>query len=207
MKFNAQNTLSIMRARRRFMFTPERIESLKPNEVFVFGSNMNGNHYGGAARIAYDHFGASWGVGEGESGMTYAIPTLNHGMEKVTHQQLSGSISRFIAFCEEHPEKEFYLTKIGCGIAGWSIYEVAEIFFETLKNITKLGMLPSNLVLPKEFHLYPKIKMSENKLAVLQRRARKSSDENERERLHNAIVDEESRLNVLRDEIGYNKKS
>ena len=189
------------------MYTPERIESLKPNEVFVFGSNMNGNHYGGAARIAYDRFGASWGVGEGETGMTYAIPTLNKNMEKVTGQQLSGSISRFITYCENHPEKDFYLTKIGCGIAGWSICEVAEIFFEALENVSELGLMPKNLTLPKEFHLYFEIKLGENNLAVLQSRARKSSDENERERLHNAIVDEESRLNALREEMGCNNKS
>lgn len=189
------------------MYTPERIESLKPNEVFVFGSNMNGNHYGGAARIAYDRFGASCGVGEGETGMAYAIPTLNKNMEKVTRQQLSGSISRFITYCENHPEKDFYLTKIGCGIAGWSICEVAEIFFEALENVSELGLMPKNLTLPEEFHLYLEIKLGENNLAVLQSRARKSSDENERERLHNAIVDEESRLNALREEMGRNNKS
>ena len=189
------------------MYTPERIENLKPNEVFVFGSNMNGNHYGGAARIAYDRFGAIWGVGEGEAGMTYAIPTLNKNMEKVTRQQLSGSISRFITYCENHPEKDFYLTKIGCGIAGWSICEVAEIFFEALENVSELGLMPKNLILPEEFYLYLEIKLGENNLAVLQRRVRKSSDENERERLHNAIVDEESRLNALREEMGCNNKS
>lgn len=189
------------------MYTPERIESLEPNEVFVFGSNMNGNHYGGAARIAYDRFGASWGVGEGETGMAYAIPTLNKNMEKVTRKQLSGSISRFITYCENHPEKDFYLTKIGCGIAGWSVYEVAEIFFEALEHVAELGMLPSNLILPKEFHLYPEIKLCEKEIRILRRMASKSSDENERERLHNAIVDEESRLNALREEIGCNNKS
>ena len=175
------------------MYTPERIESLEPNEVFVFGSNMNGNHYGGAARIAYDRFGAIWGVGEGETVMAYAIPTLNKNMEKVTRKQLSGSISRFITYCENHPEKDFYLTKIGCGIAGWSVYEVAEIFFEALKRVSELGLMPKNLILPEEFYLYPEIKLGEKNLAVLQSRVRKSSDENEREHLHNTIVDEESR--------------
>lgn len=42
-------------------YTPERITELKPNEVFVFGSNLAGAHAGGAARIAMERFGAVWG--------------------------------------------------------------------------------------------------------------------------------------------------
>ena len=84
---------------------------------------------------------------------------------------------------------------------------MAEIFFEALENVSELGLMPKNLTLPEEFHLYLEIKLGENNLAVLQSRARKSSDENERERLHNAIVDEESRLNALREEMGCNNKS
>ena len=69
---------------RRFRFTPEHIEDLHPNEVFVFGSNANGNHYGGAANLAYQRFGAVWGVGEGLRGNSYALPTLNRSMERVS---------------------------------------------------------------------------------------------------------------------------
>lgn len=67
-------------------FTPERIEELSSGEIFVFGSNLNGNHYGGAARIAYEKFGAEWGVAEGLSGNTYAIPTLDKEMQSVQKQ-------------------------------------------------------------------------------------------------------------------------
>lgn len=187
-------------------YTPETIMFLEPNEVFVFGSNMNGNHAGGAAFVAQERFGAEWGCPEGLRGQSYAIPTLNRNMEKVTRSQLTCSFATFITFCENHPEKVFYLTKIGCGIAGWSIYEVAAIFFNALEHVSELGMLPSNLILPKEFHLYPEIKLCEKEIRILRRMARKSSDENERERLHNEIVDKESQLNVLRDEMGINKK-
>ena len=69
-----------------------------------------------------------------------------------------------------------------------------------------MGKLASNLILPKEFHLYPEIKLCEKEIRILRRMASKSSDENERERLHNEIVDKESQLNVLRDEMGINKK-
>lgn len=187
-------------------YTPETIMFLEPNEVFVFGSNMNGNHAGGAAFVAQERFGAEWGCPEGLRGQSYAIPTLNRNMEKVTRSQLTRSLATFITFCENHPEKVFYLTKIGCGIAGWSIYEVAAIFFDALEHVAEMGMLPLNLILPKEFYLYPEIKLCKKEIRILRRMARKSSDENERERLHNEIVDKESQLNVFRDEMGINKK-
>lgn len=57
-------------------YTPDRISSLKPGEVFVFGSNLAGHHGGGAARLAYERFGAKWGTGVGMTGQCYAIPTM-----------------------------------------------------------------------------------------------------------------------------------
>lgn len=187
-------------------YTPETIMFLEPNEVFVFGSNMNGNHAGGAAFVAQERFGAEWGCSEGLRGQSYAIPTLNRNMEKVTRKQLHVSFVIFIDCVIKHPEKVFYLTKIGCGIAGWNIYEVATIFFDALFLSELEGKLPSNLILPKEFHLYPEIKLCKKEIRILRRKARQCSDENERERLHNEIVDMESQLNVLRDEMGINKK-
>ena len=73
-------------------FTPERIDELKPDEIFVFGSNMNGAHMGGAARIAYENFEATWGESEGLTGRSYAIPTLDENMEKVSESALEASI-------------------------------------------------------------------------------------------------------------------
>ena len=83
-------------------FTPEKIDRLEDNEIFVFGSNANGNHYGGAARVAFDKFGAEWGVGEGLTGNTYAIPTLDKNMEKVTKLKLVRSFIKFIEFAKEN---------------------------------------------------------------------------------------------------------
>ena len=80
-------------------YTPETIMFLEPNEVFVFGSNMNGNHAGGAAFVAQERFGAEWGCPEGLRGQSYAIPTLNRNMEKVTRSQLTCSLATFITFC------------------------------------------------------------------------------------------------------------
>lgn len=127
-------------------FTPEFINNLKPNEVFVFGSNENGNHYGGAARVAFDKFGAKWGQAVGRSGNTYAIPTLDQDMQKITSEKLRAYLQDFITYVKSNPELKFYMTKIGCGIAGWSIEEVSEIIREAIGND-----YPKNLVLPMEF--------------------------------------------------------
>lgn len=133
--------------------TPENIVSLKDNEVFVFGSNQSGNHWGGAARAAYDKFGAKWGCGEGLSGNSYAIPTLNKDMEKVSERELGESIDKFIDFVLNHQHLKFYLTKIGSGIAGWDIEDVKRIFWEVVDSYKPEpdAFIPSNLVIPKEF--------------------------------------------------------
>ena len=64
-------------------FTPEWITELEPNEIFVFGSNLAGAHGGGAARVAMDRFGAQWGQGVGLQGQSYAIPTMQGGVETI----------------------------------------------------------------------------------------------------------------------------
>ncbi len=111
--------------------TPEYISELQPNEVFVFGSNVRGVHYGGAAAFAVGRFGAIMGQGEGLQGHSYAIPTME-GMEN-----MRAVVDRFIAFAQEHPELIFLVTPIGCGIAGYTPEEVAPLFREaaTLPNI------------------------------------------------------------------------
>ena len=60
--------------------TPNHITELKPNEIFVFGSNLQGYHGGGAARLAMNQWGAVWGQGTGLQGQTYAIPTMQGGI-------------------------------------------------------------------------------------------------------------------------------
>lgn len=123
-------------------FTPE-ITELKPNEVFVFGSNMAGNHAGGAARTAVEKFGAIMGQAEGPQGQSYAIPTLNCNMAKVTEEQLQASLEKFAKYAADNDNLKFYLTKIGCGIAGFSEEEIAEVIYRV--------HLPHNVVIPQEF--------------------------------------------------------
>lgn len=130
-------------------FTPERIQKLDPGDIFVFGSNLNGNHMGGAARTAYEQFGAEWGVGEGLTGQTYALPTLDREMKCVMYSSLVDSFKRFIDVVTEHREYTFYLTKVGCGIAGWKLENVRRAFWE---SVSDLIALPDNLVLPYDFY-------------------------------------------------------
>ena len=93
--------------------SPDLITQLKEGEVFVFGSNAQGLHFGGAARVAVNRFGALMGQGEGLQGQSYAIPTME-GPESMKQ-----AVERFCAFAQEHPELTFLVTAIGCGIAGF----------------------------------------------------------------------------------------
>lgn len=119
-------------------YTPERITELKPNEIFVFGSNLAGSHGGGAARLAYERFGAIWGQGVGLQGQSYAIPTMQGGVETIKPY-----VDEFIRFAKQHPEQKFLVTKIGCGIAGFKVDEIAPLFYHAIDS--------ENIVLPKDF--------------------------------------------------------
>lgn len=118
--------------------TPEKIETLSENEVFVFGSNLVGFHGGGAAAIAFKKFGAKWGKGVGHYGQTYAIPTMHGGVDKIRPY-----VDEFIVYAKKHPELTFLVTKIGCGIAGFKFREIAPLFAETVDM--------ENVYLPVEF--------------------------------------------------------
>lgn len=118
--------------------TPEYITTLKPNEIFVFGSNLRGIHAGGAARMAHQHFGAEMGNGVGIQGQSYAIPTMQGGVETIQPY-----VDDFIKYAKEHPELTFLVTPIGCGIAGFDADDIAPLF--------KDAMPIENIHLPEEF--------------------------------------------------------
>ena len=124
-------------------YTPENITELKENEVFVFGSNLNGNHTGGAAYLAVEKFGAEMGNAEGIQGQSYAIPTLDKNMERINLTDLEQSINRLYDYAEENPGKTFYMTKIGCGIAGYEVSDIA--------TIVNCRDIPANIIIPEEF--------------------------------------------------------
>ena len=103
--------------------TPEHISSLNRNEIFVFGSNLRGAHGGGAAYVANNLFGAEWGVGVGPTGQCYAIPTMQGGVETIRPY-----VDEFIQFAKEHQDLTFLVTRIGCGIAGFTDEEISPLF-------------------------------------------------------------------------------
>lgn len=118
--------------------TPEYITSLKDNEIFVFGSNLQGMHGGGAAALASEKFGAQWGVGIGLTGRCYAIPTMQGGVDTIKPY-----VDQFITYASVHPELTFLVTRIGCGIAGFTDDEIAPLFAQAF------GM--DNVALPQSF--------------------------------------------------------
>ena len=118
--------------------TPDAISSLKADEVFVFGSNLQGYHGGGAARAAVNKFGAIWGQGVGLQGQSYAIPTMQGGVETIKPY-----VNQFIGFAKEHTELFFYVTRIGCGIAGFKDSDMAPLFQDAMEV--------DNICLPESF--------------------------------------------------------
>lgn len=108
MENNTQNTNTNYRELHEFSHrsTPDHIRSLKDNEIFVFGSNLQGMHGGGAARVAVD-------------------------------------VEEFIQFAQQHPELTFLVTKIGCGIAGFTPQEIALLFAGAVEV--------ENIHLPEDF--------------------------------------------------------
>ncbi|OBH19711.1 hypothetical protein A5710_07850 [Mycolicibacter sinensis] len=115
--------------------TGSRIERLAPHEVFVFGSNAHGMHDGGAARDAFQKFGAVWGEGHGHHGQSYAIDTMSG------FATLAAEVDTFLDYARAHPELRFQVTPIGTGIAGYRIDQIAPLFADR----------PENVVLPVEF--------------------------------------------------------
>lgn len=116
------------------MSTPDLIAELAADEVFVFGSNALGFHYAGAARAAFERFGAVWGEGRGHHGQSYAIDTMS-GIATIRTQ-----VAEFLAYASAHPELRFLVTPIGTGIAGWTAEEIAPLFADHPANVT----LPAN---------------------------------------------------------------
>lgn len=118
--------------------SPRRIETLKDNEIFVFGSNLAGMHGGGAAALAYRRWGAVWGQGVGMQGQCYAIPTMHGGVDKIKPY-----VDEFIEYARNHSEYDFLVTEIGCGIAGFVPADIAPLFVEALDV--------QNIYLPQRF--------------------------------------------------------
>lgn len=118
--------------------TSPRITELQPGEIFVFGSNLEGHHGGGAALLAWKKWGAIWGQGAGLQGQTYGIPTMHGGPDRIKPY-----VDEFISFARQHPELTFLVTEVGCGIAGFRPAEIAPLFRDAVDM--------ENIHLPQRF--------------------------------------------------------
>jgi hypothetical protein len=122
-------------------FTPKKISHLEDGEIFVFGSNLAGIHGAGAAKLAFEEFGAIWGVGVGHEGKTYAIPTKDYNIKTMYLDVINSYVNGFIKYAVKNPDFTFLVTEIGCGLAGYTPRDIAPMF----------RFYPLNVVLPQNF--------------------------------------------------------
>lgn len=126
----------------------KHIDKLEDDEVFVFGSNTEGMHAGGAARMAMN-WGAIYGKAFGLQGKTFAIPTVDYTRSgKMSIDEIKKYVDEFLDFTIKNKDKKFLVTEIGCGIAGFKVSEIAPLFRKALEY--------SNVYLPERFINYLK---------------------------------------------------
>ena len=111
------------------------IKNLPEDTIFVFGSNLAGTHQGGAAKTAHLHFGAMKGVGRGWSGQSFAIPTMNEHLQQMPLSQIQHYIDDFKIYTKNHPKMKYFITSVGCGVAGYKVEEIAPMFKGISRNV------------------------------------------------------------------------
>lgn len=102
--------------------------------IFVFGSNLAGRHGAGAALTARHRFGAEHGVGQGRTGNAYAIATKNANLCTLTMDDVRYGVDGFLEYARAHPELRFFITRVGCGLAGFSDADIAPMFLGAPEN-------------------------------------------------------------------------
>ena len=115
-------------------YKEDQIQNLRDNEVFVFGSNLAGRHGAGAAKTARLRFKAEYGVGVGTTGQCYAIPTKDQELYSLSLFSIKQYVYFFIKYAKEHPESVFLVTRVGCGLAGYTDAQIAPIFKDAPDN-------------------------------------------------------------------------
>lgn len=103
--------------------------------IFVFGSNLAGRHGRGSALHARTKFGAEYGVGEGRTGMAYAIPTKDKNLKVRSLNEIDDSVSKFLTYARCNPDLHFFVVEIGCGLAGYTPEQIAPFFFGCPDNV------------------------------------------------------------------------
>lgn len=102
--------------------------------IFVFGSNLAGRHGKGAALTALKEHGAIYGVGVGPQGNCYAIPTKDQALKPLGLATIRGFVLDLLQYAKLNPELEFYVTRIGCGLAGYKDSDISPMFKDAPKN-------------------------------------------------------------------------
>lgn len=102
--------------------------------IFVFGSNLAGIHGAGAARYAAQHLGAEMGVGRGRTGQCYALPTKGSRIQCMSIGFIKQSVDGFLNHAAAHPEDEFKVTRVGCGLGGYKDKDIAPFFVDATPN-------------------------------------------------------------------------
>ena len=130
-------------------FHPDMSLPTEPNSLFVFGSNLAGRHAGGSARYAHDNLGAEWGVYSGVTGQCYAIPTCDSNFMPLPVEIIELYVNNFIRYMNDHPSLPFFVTRVGCGIAGFTDEQIAKLFFWAVN-----GRLNINVDFPEQWKQY-----------------------------------------------------
>ena len=140
-EFNVNPNLEVNRLTR---VTSDSINDLKPNECFVFGSNLQGIHTKGSGRFAIDKGWADYGQisGLSKSGKAYAIPTQSD-RRALPLSEIKTHVDEFLDFADKNQNTTFLVTKLGTGFAGYEVEQIAPLFSRA-EEIT-------NIFLPKEF--------------------------------------------------------
>lgn len=110
------------------------VDKYKEDMIFVFGSNLAGIHGAGAALDAHLKYGAKIGVGYGMTGNSFAIPTKGHQLQVLPLKTIEMHVKKFLDFARENKDMKFYITPIGCGLAGYKREQIAPMFEKAPKN-------------------------------------------------------------------------
>lgn len=129
------------------MMVNDTVKTLKPNQIFVFGSNLAGRHGKGAALYARQHFGAVYGIGTGPTGRCYAIPTKDEHLRVLPWEEIELELNLFLDYAREHQELEFLLTPVGTGLAG---YDYRTLLAWMLKSSIPRNVKPTFRIVSKE---------------------------------------------------------
>ena len=107
-------------------------------EVWVFGSNLAGRHGAGAAAVARKKFGAVYGLGAGYQGLEpahcYAIPTKDGQLQTQPLDAILYAVDEFVDFARRMERLRFFITRIGCGLAGYRDEDIAPMFVRAPMN-------------------------------------------------------------------------